>query len=77
MLEPRLIQLDAAFKYQQAAISAVLRALAQSHGVDFAADFVRDHREAILIATRRHLCGRDERVVADEALRLGLAYEGI
>ena len=76
MLEPRLIQLDDAFTYQQAAISAVLRALAQSHGVDFAADFVRDHRAAILIATRRHLCGRDERAAASEALRLGLAYKG-
>lgn len=76
MLEHRLIQLDSAFTYQQAAISAVLRALAQSHGVDFAADFVRDHRAAILIATRRHLCGRDERAVAGEALRLGLAYKG-
>ncbi len=76
MPEPRLIELDGAFTYQQAAISAVLRALAQSHGVDFAADFVRDHRAAILIATRRHLCGRDERAVASEALRLGLAYKG-
>ena len=76
MLEPRLIQLDDTFTYQQTAISAVLRALAQSHGVDFAADFVRDHRAAILIATRRHLCGRDERAVASEALRLGLAYKG-
>lgn len=76
MVEPRLIHLDSAFTYNQAAISAVLRALAQSHGVDFAADFVRDHRAAILSVTRRHLCGRDERAIASEALRLGLAYKG-
>jgi len=74
--EPRLIELDGAFTYQQAAISAVLRALAQSHGVDFAADFVREHRASILIVTRRHMCGRDERAVGGEALRLGLAYKG-
>lgn len=77
MLAPRHIQLDSAFTYQQAAISAVLRALAQSHGADFAADFVRDHRAAILIATRRRLCGRDARAVASEAFRLGLAYKGM
>lgn len=76
MLAPRFIQLDGAFTYQQAAISAVLRALAQSHGADFAADFVHDHRAAILMATRRRLCGCDARVVASEALRLGLAYKG-
>lgn len=76
MLAPRCIQLDVAFTYQQAVISAVLRVLAQSHGPDFAADFVRDHRAAILIATRRRLCGRDARVVASDALRLGLAYKG-
>jgi hypothetical protein len=76
VLEPRPIQLDGAFTYQQAAISAVLRALAQSHGSDFAADFVRDHRAAILTATRRHLCGRDVRAVASEALRLGLTHKG-
>lgn len=76
MLAPRLIQLDGAFTYQQAAISAVLRALSQSHGDDFAADFVHDHREAILVATRRRLCGFDARAVASETLRLGLAYKG-
>jgi len=75
VLEPRLIQLDGEFTYQQVAISAVLRALAQSHGVDFAAEFVRDHRAAILIATRRHICGRDQRAVVGETLRLRLAYK--
>ena len=76
MLAPRLIQLDGAFAYQKAAISAVLRALAHSHGTGFAADFVSDHRAAILTATRRHLCGRDARTIASEALRLGLSYKG-
>jgi hypothetical protein len=55
----------------------VLRALAQSHGANFAADFVRDHRAAILIATHRRLCGRDARAVASEAVRLSLAYKGM
>ena len=76
MQTPRLIQLDATFKYQQAAISAVLRALAESHGVDFAVDFVRDHRAVILSVARRRLCGRDFLVVASEALRLHVAYTG-
>ncbi len=72
----RLIQLDSIYTYQQAAISAVLRALAQSHGAEFAADFVRDHRTAILSVTRRHVCGRDSHAVVDEARRLSLAYKG-
>lgn len=76
MLEPRPIQLDGALTYQEAEISATLRARAQSHGVEFVADFVRDHRAAILIAKRRHRCGRAVRTGASGALRLGLAYKG-
>lgn len=76
MSAPRLIQLDCAFVYQQAAISAVLRALAQTHGADFSADFVREHRAAILAATRTRLRDRDAYTVMGEAMNLSLAYMG-
>lgn len=77
MSVPQPIQLDVAFVYQRAVISAVLRALIQTHGVDFATDFVREHKATILVVTKRRLCGRDMRAVASEALRLGFAYNGV
>ena len=77
MSVPQPIQLDVTFIYQRAVISAVRRALMQTHGADFATHFVREHQTAILIASRRRLCGRDMRTVESEALRLSFAYNGV
>jgi hypothetical protein len=77
MTAPRHIQLDAAFTYQQAAISAVHRAFAQSHGDDFATDFVHQYRVAILTAAKKRLCGSSMCAVATEASRLSLACQSV
>lgn len=77
MSVPQPIQLDVTFIYQRAVISAVLRALMETHSADFAAHFLREHQTTILIASRRRLCGRDMRAVESEALRLSFAYNGV
>ena len=77
MPAPRPIQLDVVFTYQRAAILAIHRALAQSHGDDFATGFVREHQEGIRAAAIRRVCGRSTRDVANEASRLSLAYKPV
>lgn len=75
MSAPRCIQLDLAFTYQKAAISAVRGALRQTHGADFAAAFVREHRHAILVAALWHVIGHSKRPIDGEATGLGSVNE--
>lgn len=74
MSVPQHTQLGSDVAYQEAAISAVLRAFKQTHGIDFASAFVREHQVAILNAINTHLCGRAASVAASETLRLSSAY---
>lgn len=72
MSAARSIQLDVALSYQQAVISTVRCALRQTHGADFAAGFVSEYREAIMVAALWRLCGHSERIEESTASRLGL-----
>jgi hypothetical protein len=71
------IQLDAAFGFQRAAVHAVRTALATTHGDDFAAAFIAEHRQEILRAARTRLCGSSEAAVKADADRLASAYRGV
>jgi hypothetical protein len=75
MSSPHPTQLDIAFTYHQAVISTVRCALRQSHGVDFAAGFVDEHRDAILVAALWRVCGYNARVAAGETSTSALARE--
>lgn len=56
--------------YRRAALAAVQHALAQSHGSNFAEEFVRDHHLAICRAARVSISGRSEVFILQEVQRL-------
>lgn len=64
------IQLDAAFAYQQAAVSATYLSLRQTHGDAFAAHFIDERKDEVLQAAKTRLCGLCEAAVWSETLRL-------
>lgn len=69
MTTPRPILNDLS-PYQREAVSAVKRALTESHGSAFALEFIRLHRSAIYSAARTRVCGRSEDYIARETQRL-------
>ena len=77
MRPDKTIQLDAAIVYQEASRRAVLRALTETHGVDFAAAFLCEHHQAIAKAIRTRLCGHSEEGILRHADTLDRAYRGV
>lgn len=53
------IKLDLSPTYRQAAIAAIRRRLAESHGSEFAEAFICEHQDAVTRAIVNFLCGRD------------------
>lgn len=68
------IQLDIAYNYHHAAVLAVQRCLAQTHGSQFADAFVKEHNAAILQIVRTRLCGRTEHALGIDITLLRAAY---
>jgi hypothetical protein len=64
------IQLDAAFAYQQAALTATYRELRQTHGEAFAAHFMDECKDQVLQAAKTRLCGLCEAGVIDATRHL-------
>lgn len=67
---PLSIQLDPVFSYQQAALAETYRALCQTHGDTFAANFVDECKAQVLMAARTRMCGRSETWLLQETARL-------
>lgn len=62
----QLIHLD----YQQAVIAAVRHSLSLTHGDEFAAHFICEHEQAVLLSARKRLCSHSEDWLIAETLRL-------
>lgn len=67
---PLPIQLDPVFSYQQAALAETYRALCQTHGETFVANFVDECKAQVLIAARTRMCARSETWLLQETTRL-------
>ncbi len=66
MHNTQLIHLD----YQQAVIAAVRRSLSLTHGDVFAAHFICEHEQAVLLAAKEQSRGQSEDWLIAEILRL-------
>jgi hypothetical protein len=70
MPTPQPIQLDAAFAYQKASIEALRLSLSHTHGDVFAVHFLCEHDQEVLRAIKTRLCGRSEKWLKTETMRL-------
>jgi hypothetical protein len=64
------IQLDPAFSYQQAALLRTYRTLRETHGEAFAAHFLDEYKDQVLLAAKSRMCGRSEADLLQEIARL-------
>lgn len=71
------IQLDAAFIYQRAAVTATYRELRRTHGEAFAAHFIDEFQDHVLQAAKTRLCGLSEAAVLDGSHRLRGVSEAV
>jgi hypothetical protein len=70
MTSSRPIELDQTHSYQRVSMSAVYRALCETHGETFAEYFIDEYKSEVQSAARTRLCGNNEAWLLEEITRL-------